>query len=303
MPSETIRVPEEASGKRLDYFLAGYFSDKFSRTKIKEFILAGKATVNGAKVKPNFILAKDHTVATDFQDFSEVPTRAENIPIRVVYEDDDFLVVDKPAGMVVHPAHGNLTGTLVNALLHHAKSLSKLGGDIRSGIVHRLDKNTSGLLVVAKNDHAHERLADQFKRHKVEKVYWAVVKGVVEHEEMRSEAPLGRSFSDRRKVIIRREEGGGKKAKTDFKVLKRFRNATLLEVRPQTGRTHQIRVHLKHLGYPVLGDKEYGTASHLINRQALHAKSLSFTHPRTKKRVSFDSDLPADMQQLLKFLK
>ncbi len=300
MPVETISVPEEARGRRIDQFLAARFADLFSRTKIKELILAGKVTVNGKRVKPNFLIFGNQEIRCEFEETVLAETRAEDIPIAVVYEDDDLLVVNKPAGMVVHPACGNLTGTLVNALLHYSKTLSKAGGDIRAGIIHRLDKDTSGLLVVAKNDAAHELLAHQFKHHQVEKVYWAVVNGVVEHDEMRSDAPLGRSLTNHRKIIVQKE--GGRESLTHFKVLTRFQSATLLEVRPETGRTHQIRVHLKHLGYPALGDKEYGTASPFIDRQALHAKLISFVHPRTKKKLKFDSDLPEDFTHLLEQL-
>ena len=298
---ETLTVPPEAIGKRIDQYLAGVFADRFSRTKVKELILSGKVLVNQMRVKPNFLLMPGQTIHFEFEEELVHQTRAENIPIDIVYEDDDLMIVNKAVGMVVHPAYGNTDGTLVNALLHHAKSLSKMDGDIRSGIIHRLDKDTSGLLVIAKNDQAHDFLARQFKHHQVEKIYWVVVKGAVEHDEMRSEEPLGRSASDRRRVVIQKE--GGKESLTDFKVIRRFKTATLLEARPKTGRTHQIRVHLKHLRYPVFGDKEYGVPSPYINRQALHAKSISFIHPKTKKKVSFDSNLPPDMSFLIKSLE
>lgn len=300
MPAETIQVPSEASGKRLDSYLAGVYADRFSRTRIKEFILAGKVTVDGLKVKPNFIIHEGQKLVTDFDEVRATDIRAEKIAIKIVYEDKDLIVVDKPAGMVVHPACGHPKGTLVNALLYHAKKLSKVGGNIRAGIVHRLDKNTSGLMVIAKNDKTHNELARAFKQHQVEKTYWAVVKGVVEHDEMVCDAALGRSLSNRKLVTIRRE--GGKESKTHFKVLKRFKQATLLEARPVTGRMHQIRVHLQHLCYPVLGDKEYGFASPLIDRQALHAKSISFVHPATKKKLSFDSKPPSDFALLVRRL-
>ena len=303
MINETITVPEEAKEKRIDLFLASYFVDKFSRSKIKEFIVAGKVRVDEKAVKPNFSLFPGQIVHVEFEETAQQKARAENIPLEIVFEDNDILVVNKPAGMVVHPAHGNTSGTLVNALLHHTQSLSKMGGDIRAGIIHRLDKDTSGLLLVAKNDTAHEFLSHQFKHHKIEKVYWVVVKGRVHHDEMRSEKPLGRSPHDRRKMIVQLKEDGGKESKTDFKVLERFKTATLLEARPKTGRTHQIRVHLKHLGYPVLGDRNYGIPSLYINRQALHAKFISFIHPTTTKKIAFDSDLPQDMKELIKSLQ
>ena len=300
MPVETFSISAESAGERLDQFLARQLASQFSRSKIKTFILNKQVSVDGQAVKPNFRLETGQHVEIKFETSVADITRAEKIPIEVIYEDKDCLVVNKPAGLVVHPACGNLSGTLVNALLHHTRELSKLGGDIRAGIVHRLDKNTSGLLVVAKNDKAHQSLAKQFKQHKIEKVYWTVVRGVVEHDEMRCEDPLGRSPANRRKMTVMRETG--KESRTNFKVLKRFENATLLEVRPETGRTHQIRVHLKSLGYPVLGDLEYGIPSALIGRQALHAKSLAFLHPTSKKKLSFDSKLPPDMASLIKNL-
>ncbi len=301
MALQTFHINKENVGRRLDAFLAGQLADQFSRTQIKSFIVSGKVTVNGeVQKKPKFMLYENQTVVTNFEPVAIDQVRAEDIPIEVVFEDEDILVVNKPAGMVVHPACGHLSGTLVNALLHHVKTLSKVGGEIRAGIIHRLDKNTSGLLVVAKNDEAHGFLAREFKHHRVRKIYWAVVKGVVQHDEMHSEEPLGRSDGDRRKVVVKPE--GGRESRTHFKVLKRFKTATLVEARPETGRTHQIRVHLKHLHYPVLGDQDYGVASPLIHRQALHSKTVSFVHPRSQKKLSFDSDLPKDMKELLKSL-
>jgi len=202
--------------------------------------------------------------------------------------------------MVVHPGAGNPNGTLVNALLHHVPSLAAVGSVERPGIVHRLDRDTSGLLVVAKNDRAHHALSEQFKGHTVLRVYWVVVQGVVQHDEMRVSEPLGRSAANWRKVVVQTD--GGKGAITYFKVLKRFAKATLLEARPQTGRTHQIRVHLRSSGHPVLGDPTYGVGSQWIKRQALHAKQLGFVHPRTQEQVLFDSKLPGDMEQLLAHL-
>ncbi len=301
MPVEKIAVVSESVGQRIDRFLANLLASRFSRTAIKKLILEGKVTVDGKSVKPNFVLNLNQEIQAALPEKTEIETRAENIPIEIVYEDEDCIVVNKPAGMVVHPASGNLSGTLVNALLFHTEKLSKIGGAIRSGIVHRLDKDTSGLLLVAKNDWAHAFLAKQFKAHKIERAYVVAVKGVVEHEEMRCEAPLGRSPAHRKKIVVQKE--GGCRAVTNFNVLKRFKTATLLEARPETGRTHQIRVHLRHLGYPVLGDKEYGYPSPLISRQALHARTLAFVHPKTGKPMRFDSDLPPDLARLIKQLE
>lgn len=300
MSVEKIKVPENVQEKRVDAYLAAVFADRYSRTKIKELILKGAVTVNGQNVKPNFNLYPDQLIEIALEESEQVKTRAEKIPIQVVFEDKDIIVIDKPAGLVVHPACGNETGTLVNALLHHTKHLSKSGGEVRAGIVHRLDKDTSGLMVVAKNDKAHENLSRQFKQHKIEKVYWVVVKGVAQHDEMRCEAPLGRSPANRKRIMVQPEIG--RESATNFRVLKRFKDATLLEARPETGRTHQIRVHLHHLHLPVLGDTVYGMPTLLIKRQALHAKSLGFIHPKTNQKLQFESDLPKDFDSLLKKL-
>ncbi|MBI1978305.1 MAG: RluA family pseudouridine synthase [Candidatus Omnitrophica bacterium] len=300
MEKKVYIVPPETASVRLDQYLAKELTELFSRTKIKELIEAGKVTLNERAVKPHTQINPGDQIQLDYEPEPVELTRAEDIPIDVVYEDEDILVVNKPPGMVVHPGAGNPKGTLVNALLHHSKSLSSLGDAIRPGIVHRLDKDTSGIMVIAKNDSAHRFLGEQFKKHHVNRCYWVVVKGVVQHDEMRSEEPLGRSLTNRKKVVIRADIG--KHSITNFRVLKRYENATLVEARPETGRTHQIRVHLRALGYPVFGDLVYGVISPFIERQALHAKELGFTHPRTKKKVLFTSDLPQDMKFLLEHL-
>lgn len=301
MEKKQLTVPPEVGNVRLDYFLAKELVETFSRTKIKQLIEAGKIELNGKSVKPHTPVAAGDQILIDYEAEPRDLARAESIPIDVVYEDEDIIVVNKPAGMVVHPGCGNPKGTLVNALLHHTKSLSQMGGAVRPGIVHRLDKDTSGLLAIAKNDLSHRLLADQFRRHKIDRRYWAVVKGVVQHDEMRSDEPLGRSIANRKKVVMRADIG--KPSVTNFRVLKRFQKATLIEARPETGRTHQIRVHLRLLGYPVLGDLVYGVASPWIHRQALHAKELGFLHPRTKEKLFFCSELPPDMASLLEQLE
>ena len=301
MEEKEFIVAPETPNFRLDYFLAKELETVFSRTKIKQLIDGGMVQLNGAVAKARSRIKPKDRIFVRFELKMEEPVGAEEIPVEIIHEDDDIIVVNKRAGMVVHPGCGNPKGTLVNALLHHTKSLSVLGDRVRPGIVHRLDKDTSGLIVIAKNDLAHRLLGDQFKRHEVDKRYWVVVKGNVQHDELRSDEPLGRSRANRKKVVVRHHDG--KPSITHFRVLKRFKKATLLEARPQTGRTHQIRVHLKNLGYPVLGDSVYGVAWPGVERQALHAKELGFIHPKTKKKMHFKSELPNDMALLLKQLE
>ena len=301
MEKKSLTVPPERAAERLDYYLAKELPELFSRTKIKRLIEEGKIQLNARAAKPHTRVQGGDQISISFELESEDETRAESIPLDIVFEDEELIVVNKPAGMVVHPGSGNPKGTLVNALLHHTKSLALMGDQVRPGIVHRLDKDTSGLLVVAKTDFAHRILADQFKRHQIDRRYWVVVKGVVQHDEMRSEEPLGRSVLNRKRVVVRPDVG--KLSITNLRVLKRFKKATLLEAKPETGRTHQIRVHLRTLGYPVLGDLVYGVASPFIRRQALHAKELGFTHPQTQEKLLFNSAVPADMAQLLDKLK
>ncbi|KEY97345.1 hypothetical protein AI27_19580, partial [Sphingomonas sp. BHC-A] len=233
---------------------------------------------------------------------------AQDIPLAIVHEDADLIVIDKPAGLVVHPAAGNLDGTLVNALLHHCQGrLSGIGGVARPGIVHRIDKDTSGLLVVAKSDRAHEGLAQQFKAHSIDRLYAAIVYGVPQPAAGTVDSWIGRSDADRKKMAVHRE-GRGKHAVTHYRTMERLRGAAMVECRLETGRTHQVRVHMAHLGHPLIGDPVYGRERKGFksiletlgfNRQALHAKRLGFIHPVTGEALSFDSKLPADMQELL----
>ncbi|MDD5226942.1 MAG: RluA family pseudouridine synthase, partial [Candidatus Omnitrophica bacterium] len=268
---------------------------------LKKMIQTGGVLVEGKDVTPHYAIKEGERIRVEKLDMLEESLPAEAIPLEIVYEDEDCLVVNKPAGMVVHPAHGNPKHTLVNALLFHVQSLGNSADKVRPGIVHRLDKDTSGLLVVAKNDFAHAKLALQFKEHTIDRVYNALVRGVVQHDEGVCEEPVGRAFLNRKKVVIC--PSGGKDAVTFFRVLKRFPNATFVEIRPQTGRTHQIRVHFAHMGHPVLGDSLYGVQFPPIKRQALHALTLGFEQPRTKKWIQLTSELPADMQGLLRFLE
>lgn len=297
MPERTLLVNSQSQGQRLDLYLAEALTSVFSRSQLKKMILDEQVKVNGAMAQPHQRVKSGDSVTVEWGDRNDDFTRAEDIPIDILFEDADIVVVNKPAGMVVHPAHGNLNHTLVNALLYHVKGLSSAAGSVRPGIVHRLDKDTSGVMVVAKNERVHGMLAKQFKNHTIEKVYLAVVHGVVQHDEGVCEEPVGRAFLNRKKVIIR--PAGGKDAITFFKVLRRFREATLVEVYPKTGRTHQIRVHMAHLNHTIIGDALYGMASELIGRQALHARSLTLTHPITKERVCFEAEIPQDIQSLL----
>jgi 23S rRNA pseudouridine1911/1915/1917 synthase len=287
--------------QRVDVFLAQKMSHQHSRAHLQKMIKNGAVLVDGKNVTPHYPVKPGERVRVEKLDSPVEDLPAEAIPIEIVYEDEDCLVVNKAAGMVVHPAHGNPNHTLVNALLFHVQSLGNAEDKVRPGIVHRLDKDTSGLLVVAKNDYAHNKLARQFKDHTIDRVYHAVVRGVIQHNEGSCEEPVGRAFLNRKKVVIR--PSGGKDALTFFCVLKRFKNATFVEIRPKTGRTHQIRVHFAHMGHPVLGDTLYGVPFPPIKRQALHALSLGFEQPRTKKWVSLTSELPEDMQALLRFLE
>ena len=294
-------VKDMEAEQRLDVFLAEKISEQHSRAHLQKMIKNGAVMVNGKDVTPHYAVKDGDRVRVEKLDAPVEDLPAEAIALDIVYEDDDCLVVDKKAGMVVHPAHGNPNHTLVNALLFHVQSLGNATDKVRPGIVHRLDKDTSGLLVVAKNDYAHAKLALQFKEHTIDRVYNAIVRGVVQHDEGVCEEPVGRAFLNRKKVVIR--PSGGKDAITFFKVLKRFPNATFVEIRPKTGRTHQIRVHFAHMGHPVLGDALYGVQFPPIKRQALHALSLGFEQPRTKKWIQLTSELPEDMQGLLRFLE
>ncbi len=296
-----FEVESMEAEQRLDVFLAQKMLDQHSRSHLQKMIKNGAVLVDGKNVTPHHLVKEGEKVRVEKLDMPVEDLPAEAISLDIVYEDDDCLVVNKAAGMVVHPAHGNPRHTLVNALLFHVQSLGNAEDKVRPGIVHRLDKDTSGLLVVAKNDYAHAKLAFQFKEHTIDRVYNAIVRGVVQHDEGVCEEPVGRAFLNRKKVVIR--PSGGKDAVTFFRVLKRFPNATFVEIRPKTGRTHQIRVHFAYMGHPVLGDALYGVQFPPIKRQALHALSLGFEQPRTKKWIHLTSELPEDMQGLLRFLE
>lgn len=295
-------VSDIDEGSRIDQYLARQLSQDFSRSQIKRLIETGEVRIGGAPVtSAHYRIKSGEAIQMEWQKREESPTRAEAIPLDILYEDQDILIINKAAGMVVHPAHGNPSHTLVNALLYHVRNLSRGSEPIRPGIVHRLDKDTSGLLVVAKNDTAHFFLARQFKDHKIDRTYDAFVRGVVQHEEGEIDEPVGRAFLSRKRIIIK--PAGGKPAVTYFRVKQRFAQATWLEIKPKTGRTHQIRVHLAHLGHPVLGDSLYGIKAVGINRQALHASQLGFTHPQTKEKLHFEAPLPEDLKALVRLLE
>ena len=289
------------AGYRLDVFIAGRLKGEHSRSQLQIAIREGCVLVNEKSASTHYAVKIGDVVTLKPFEVEIGQPLAEKIALDIRYEDEDCLVVYKPAGLVVHPAPGNPTGTLVNALLGYVKGLESVGQIERPGIVHRLDKDTSGLLVVAKNKKAHANLSAQFKAHTIDRVYYAVVRGIVQHDEGKCEEPVGRAFMSRKKVVIK--PTGGKDALTFFKVLKRFNNASFVEVRLQTGRTHQIRVHFKHMGHPVYGDATYGYPSRLINRQALHAAVIGFDHPRTGKLVHVKCDMPEDMKLLLKHIE
>ena len=292
----------EKDSKRIDAYLSERMDD-LSRVAIQRLVSNGKIFVNGKKVKTSYKVQTGDKIQIEEEKPVEISLKAENIPLDVIYEDADIIVINKLKGMVVHPANGNPDGTLVNAVMAICKdSLSGIGGEIRPGIVHRLDKDTSGIIVVAKNDKAHINLSEQIKNHEVKKTYIALVRGIVKENEATINMPIGRSEKDRKKMAVKRN---GKKAITHFKVLQRYDNYTLLEVNIETGRTHQIRVHLSHIGYPVIGDEVYSNGKNEWNEkgQCLHAKSLEFIHPTTGKNMYLEAELPEYFQKILKELE
>ena len=301
MKHQKILVKEDLLDERLDVYLVGRTEKNISRSHLKKLIDGGAIHVNGRKVAPHYAVKPGDQIDIEWLEAEPEGNRPENIPLDILYEDEEVIAVNKPAGMVVHPANGNWHHTLVNALLFHTKHLSGAGGEERPGIVHRLDKDTSGVLIIAKNNAAHRDLARQFKEHTIGRIYHALVRGIVQHDEGYCEEPVGRAFINKKKIMIK--PSGGKDAATDYKVLRRFKQATLLEVSPRTGRTHQIRVHMQHIGHPVLGDTLYGIASPLISRQALHAAELTICHPKTGENMTFSSPLPKDMQRLIEQLE
>ena len=298
---ETYIVKQEEQGKRLDVYVTNQISD-ITRTSAQRQIEQGNILVNGKKQKASYKVIEGDVISLEKVEPREIELKAQDIPVDIIYEDNDIIVVNKPKGMVVHPANGNPDGTLVNAIMAICKgSLSGIGGEIRPGIVHRLDKDTSGLLIVAKNDLAHVNMSEEIKRHEVKKTYIALVRGVVKENEATIDMPIGRSNSDRKKMTVTKN---GKNAVTHIKVLKRYDKYTLLEINIETGRTHQIRVHLAHIGYPVIGDYIYSNGKNEFGvvGQCLHAKSLEFKHPITGKEMKLEAPLPKYFEDILKEL-
>lgn len=311
-----ILVPAGQKRERIDTYLTHQIENA-TRNKVQNAIDEGLVLVNGKKVKSSHPVSPGDTIEITLPRPPRPDAQPEQIPLDIVFEDEHLLVVNKPAGMVTHPAHGHYTGTLVNALLHYCQNLSMLNTTMRPGIVHRLDKDTSGLMVVAKDDHIHHQLALQFSKRTIEREYWAIAWGTFKKSKGIVEATIGRSKSNRKKVVVMKE---GKHSVTEYEVLRQFEFLSLLRLKLGTGRTHQIRVHLSHIGHPVLGDPTYGGRNHLwggltgkksqqarnlldiMGRQALHAKTIGFVHPKTKKLLSFDSQLPEDMQLVLERL-
>ena len=286
------------SGKRLDAYISSQ-NEEITRTAAQRLIEQGNILVNDKKQKVSYKVWAGDVITIEEEKPEEIELKAQDIPVEIVYEDNDIIVVNKPKGLVVHPANGNPDGTLVNAIMAICRdSLSGIGGEIRPGIVHRLDKDTSGLLIVAKNDKAHVNMSEQIKNHEVKKTYIALVRGIVKENEATIDMPIGRSNSDRKKMAVNKN---GKNAVTHINVLKRYDKYTLLEVNIETGRTHQIRVHLSHIGYPIIGDYTYSNGKNEFGvvGQCLHAKELEFKHPITEKEMKLQADLPQYFEEIL----
>ncbi len=303
-----IAVEKEDAGKRIDAFVAtadlpcDEGLPELSRSFVQKMIEDGNITVCGQTVKNNYKVKDGDVISMVYTEPQDPEIVAEDIALDIVYEDDDIIVINKPRGMVVHPAPGNYSGTLVNALMFHCGELSDINGVKRPGIVHRIDKDTTGLLVVAKNNKAHHSLTEQLKTHTVARTYYAVVEGVIRENSGTIDAPCGRHPVDRKKMCV--NTSNGKHAVTHFKVIERFEKCTYVECRLETGRTHQIRVHMSYIGHPVTGDPMYGIKNNRgMTGQALHAGRLELIHPSTGELVKFEALVPADFSELLNRLK
>ena len=298
---KTYKISEEFNNIRLDKVIA-VLDKELSRAMIQKLLDQGKITVNGKIQKPSYKTKIGDNIEVEEIIPQEIELKAQDIPIDIVYEDNDIIVVNKPKGMVVHPANGNPDGTLVNAIMNICKdSLSGIGGEIRPGIVHRIDKDTSGLLIIAKNDKAHINLSEQIKNREVTKKYIALVRGVIKENGATIDMPIGRSDKDRKKMAVRKD---GKNAVTHFDVIKRYNGYTLLDIKIDTGRTHQIRVHMAEIGYPIVGDYVYSNGKNPfgVEGQMLHAKSLEFRHPITGENIKLEAPLPEYFEEVLEKL-
>lgn len=300
MEDFTYTISEAQKGERIDKALAMLEAD-WSRSQIQIWLKDGGVLVNGETVKTNYKVRPDDVIHVTVPDAEPLDIEAEDLNLEIVYEDADVLVVNKPRGMVVHPAPGHTSGTLVNGLMHQVKDLSGINGIMRPGIVHRIDKDTSGLLMVAKNDKAHVSLVDQLVKKTVTRKYIALVHGHIPHDKGTIDAPIGRDARDRQSMTV---VDSGKHAVTHFRVLERFGNFTLIECRLETGRTHQIRVHMKYIGYPLAGDPKYGPKKTIeFDGQALHAAVIGFIHPRTEEYMEYEAPLPQVFTDLIEEMK
>ncbi|KGX93242.1 RNA pseudouridine synthase [Pontibacillus halophilus JSM 076056 = DSM 19796] len=294
------QVINEEAGSRIDKLMAD-LQENLSRSQVQAWIKDGHLTVNGKGIKSNYKVQEGDYIAWEVPEPEEIELVAEDIPLEIVYEDEDVVVVNKPKGMVVHPSPGHPSGTLVNALLHHCTDLSGINGEVRPGIVHRIDKDTSGLLMVAKNDMAHQSLAEQLQAKSIDRKYLALVHGEIHHEVGTIEAPIGRDLKDRQKMGV---VDNGRDAVTHFRVLELFDGFTLVECQLETGRTHQIRVHMHYIKHPIVGDPKYGQRkTYDIEGQALHARTLGFLHPRTGEWLEFVAEPPKVFEDTLTYLR
>lgn len=300
MEQHTFQITEQLNGSRIDKALAS-LQPEWSRTLIQQWMKEKRITVNDGAVKANYKVKTDDIITVEQPETEEYDIAAEDLQLEIVYEDEDVLVVNKPSGMVVHPSAGHTQGTLVNGLMHHCDDLSGINGVMRPGIVHRIDKDTSGLLMVAKNDKAHISLVNQLVDKSVTRVYKALVHGHIPHDHGTIDAPIGRDQRDRQKMAV---VDNGKQAVTHFKVLERFGKYTLVECRLETGRTHQIRVHMKYIDHPLAGDPKYGPRKTIdFGGQVLHAGTIGFIHPTSEEYLEFSAEVPENYQQLLNELR
>lgn len=298
---ERIIITENEAGMRADVALAALL--EITRSNMQRLLEEGRAVKGGKVLKSNYKVKLGDEIIVELPEPQPLDVQPENIPLDIIYEDEDVVVVNKARGMVVHPAAGNYTGTLVNALLYHCHNLSGINGVIRPGIVHRLDKDTSGIMICAKNDAAHLSLSEQIQNKTAQRTYLAVVRGNIKNDSGTIETQIARDKNDRKKMAVVTE--GGRQAITEYEVMERFGKYTIVKCRLKTGRTHQIRVHMEYLGYPLIGDPKYSPMKtpFSINGQALHSLTLTFVHPRTHEQMSFEAPLPEDMKKIVTRLR